>query len=649
MRARNLAWLGPATAVVVGLWLTRGAWGPRPPSGDDVMALIVRIDDGLRVLRAGHLDGWSSSFLTGHPQFLHYGPGLAVAAGLVRVLSFGGLSTAGTLSVLFVLAFVAVAPAVWFLARSLRLPEPAAAVAAILALVVNSPYGVGLAGLYETGLITHALAAPFVCLAIGAAVRTVNEPTRRRWPALLAASFAVVVATHVVSMLVAPLLAAGCVGVALAVRRPARGWLAALTVGIGGGLGLAAFWLLPYLLHLGERGDVTVWPTPSLVSRLGDVLAGRIGLPAGVGWLVLVGWLWAVTAGWRRYPLVVAPVVAPLAFLLFAHGLYAWFPSSDVGLQLANRGLGYAALLAVIPLATLLHHSCDRWVKSFDLTVTRMVGDGGAVAVGVAVLVVLAVSGPLGRIPRQQPLPHGSLARTAIELRGLVPDGARFATERDYPAEVARLGVRHPDFWLAARSGRNTLNTFGVELSPSPEVRFLTEFLKTPTDLVNPTARDFARYGVTHVVTLVPATTERLLASGGFARAGAHGSLTILEVLRPEGQPSPASLLTVDHGTATARLTRWVDGGEAVDIRVDSSQLTTASLAVGWARAWRLTLDGHPIPVLRRADGLVGVTLPGGAHRLALRFERGPADAVGPAISLATLAALALWCVRRRQ
>ena len=647
VRARKLAWAGPALAVALGLWLTSPAWGPRPPAGDDVMALIVRIEDGLRVLGSGHLDGWSSSFLTGHPQFLHYGPGLAAAAGALQVLTLGLLSVPGTLSVLFVVSYLAVAPAVWFLGRSLGLTRLGAAIAAVLSLTVDSPYGVGLSGLYETGLVTHSLVAPFVCLAIGAAVRIVTEPKKARWPVLLAVSLAVVIATHVISTLVLPILAAGCVATAVAVRRTAQvyardagvdlrgwAWVRPMAGGVLGGIGLAAFWLLPFLTHLGDRGDITTWPTPSFFGRAADVLAGRILFPhAWLAWLVLAGWVWVILVGRRRRPLLLSTPAAATGVLLFAHALHSWFPSNEVGLQLANRGLGYAGLLAVVPLAAMIA----------DLAVRPALG------LAVAAAVLIAASGALRDIPGQQGAAHPAMAQTAATLRELVPNGARFATDRDFPDEVARLGVRHPDFWLAERSGRNTLNTFGVELSASPEARFLTEFLKTPHELVDTSAGAFARHGVTHIVTLVPATTARLLEAGGFKPVAAHGPLTVLEVVVEDGQPSPASLVTVDHGSATASLTSWRDGGEDATFRVDSSQLTTASLAVGWARAWRVTIDDQRIPVLRRPDGLVGVTLPGGPHELVLRFHRPDqrAAAAGPLISLATLAAGLGWTVRR--
>ncbi|HVE93332.1 MAG TPA: hypothetical protein VNB24_00320 [Acidimicrobiales bacterium] len=639
MEPRTAARLGLAVAVSLGLWLTNPAWGPRPPSGDDVMALIVRLDDGMRVLRSGHLDGWSPAFLTGHPQFLHYGPGVAVGALFVSAASFGQLSTSGVLSVLFVVAYAAIAPAMWFLGRSLRLGHAASAVAALLALLVTSPYGVGLAGLYETGLLAHTVAAPFVCVALAATVRAMSHPRRRRWIVAAAACLAVVVTTHVLSALVAPLLAAPLL--AVAARRSGVGLrsLSALGVVLLGAAGLSAFWLLPYLAHFPERGDITAWPTPSLIVRLGDIAAGDILFPPGIALIVSCGWVWLVLFGRPRYPLLIGALLASGGLLLFAHALHAAAPSNEIAAQLANRGLGYAGLLAVLPLAALIAFAAER--------ISASQPDLAAVALGA--LVVVAASGSLRDAPGQQPEAHASLHATAAALRRLVPPHARFATERDFPAEVARLGVRHPDLWLAQRSGRNTLNTFGVELSPTPKARFLTEFLSRPSARVRPDAGTFARHGVTHVVTLVPATTTRLVGQGGFRRVAQHGSLTILEVDSPAGQPPPASLVSLETTTGTAQLTKWRDRGESLTLRVRADKGTTASLAVGWSSRWRATLDGAGVPVLRRPDRLVGIAVPAGAHTVTLRFRQDPLAYVGAAISIGTVVAGVVLLGRRRR
>jgi hypothetical protein len=52
--------VGCVVAVVLALWSTAGAWGGRPPHGEDVMSYLVRADFALPHLVAhGRLDGGS--------------------------------------------------------------------------------------------------------------------------------------------------------------------------------------------------------------------------------------------------------------------------------------------------------------------------------------------------------------------------------------------------------------------------------------------------------------------------------------------------------------------------------------------------------------------------------------------------------------
>src|SRR5689334_17149724 len=98
MERRGLRWLAPGTGFGIGLLLTRHAWGSAPPSGDDTMAVIIRANEGLRLLSHGALDGWSARDGLGYPRFLHYGHGLAIAVGLVKAATIGLLSTTAVVS-----------------------------------------------------------------------------------------------------------------------------------------------------------------------------------------------------------------------------------------------------------------------------------------------------------------------------------------------------------------------------------------------------------------------------------------------------------------------------------------------------------------------------------------------------------------------
>src|SRR5205807_10525454 len=104
-------------------------------------------------------------------------------------LSLGTLSTTGALKVADVAGVAALPPAVAFLARSYGLSRPAAGLAGVLSLLVSSPYGPGLQGLFRVGLVPNQIGAVLFCLALGAVVRTVDGPRHRpawRRPALAA-------------------------------------------------------------------------------------------------------------------------------------------------------------------------------------------------------------------------------------------------------------------------------------------------------------------------------------------------------------------------------------------------------------------------------------------------------------------------------
>jgi uncharacterized membrane protein YfhO len=62
---------------------------------------------------------------------------------------------------------------------------------------------------------------------------------------------------------------------------------------------------------------------------------------------------------------------------------------------------------------------------------------------------------------------------------------------------------------------------------------------------------------------------------------------------------------------------------------------------------WRVTLDGTPVDVVVTNIGYQGVAIPAGRHIVEMRY-RNPLIAVGGAISIAALAAVAFMLGRMR-
>ncbi len=480
--------VGLVVAIALTLWMLVGLWGPAPPSGDDTMAHLVRAEFTIRELLPS-LDGWQPRFGLGYQQFLFYGPGFTWLVALVHWLGLGLLSVAGALKVASVLAVVALPLATAFLARSFGLDPRAAGLAAILSLCVLSPFGgVGLPGTFGVGLIPNQIGAVLFVLALGGAMRTVAD-RRARWVLLTGVAMAALFVTHAISaVILAPFLLIVLPTFRLtdlgSVRPVGR-----LVAAAGLAAGLAAFWLVPSLAHRDLRGPLTTFVVdPALPERLDQIVHTAVLFQPGVIWLVLAGWLfgvWRVVRG-QRWALGLA--AAPLLYLVIADLFLRWNPRNLVSLQLMNRGLGYVGLIALLPLAALLSQIVASWPW-------RRVGLAGAAALAGAVALVVA-SGSVRGVVRQQE-PAAQLRAMAAELSRVVPPGARFAAQRDFPRELATAGVSHPDFWLAWASGRDTLNIFNVESSTTPGPDYEPD--RMTGQAPDEAADELLRLGVSHV------------------------------------------------------------------------------------------------------------------------------------------------------
>ena len=612
---------GVAVAVAAALVLVRGVVGGRPPAGEDVMAHLVRADFALPHLVA-HLrtDGWLPRLVLGQQEFLFNGPGLTWLVGLVRLLTLGTLSTTGALKVVCVVSVAAVPPAVAFLARSYGLSRPAAGLAAVLSLLVSSPYGPGLQGLFRVGLIPNQLGAILFCVALGAVVRTVDG-AGRRWPATAAAATAALLVTHLISVLILAVFVALTLAARAATRTLERRGVARLAGVAIGTAGLAAFWLAPMVAHRDLHGVFTGWDTPPLPDRMGDIVTGRILLPAGFAVLVAAGWVHTLLRGPdRRHALVW--VVVPLAYLpLSAAALHLLGPG-DVTLQLPNRGLGYVGLMAVFAVAAPVAALAGRFGRA-----------GQAAALALAALAVVAFA-PGRDAPGQLPEPQPQMRAAAGALRELVPPGARFATQRDFPGEISRTGVIHPETWLARMSGRNSLNGYNLEAVSTPDAALEPETVEV--DDPTTSADRLARFGVSHLVATDDPVADRLVRSRRFSPVWHVSPITILAVEPRDGAPPPASLID-----SPVPLSAFVvdTRPERFGVEVVSDQPAPVTVALAWSPKWHGRLDGRPIALGRTNDGLIRTSLPAGDHRLRLTYRSDLWDGLGLALTALTVAA----------
>jgi hypothetical protein len=316
-------------------------------------------------------------------------------------------------------------------------------------------------------------------------------------------------------------------------------------------------------------------------------------------------------------------------------------------MQLANRGLGYAGLVAILPVSAALAAGA----RFASARLARWRWAGAAAAAGALVVAVAVVVSPLGadrRAASELGPPVPQLQRAATELRRVVPDGARFVTQRDYPGEVLRTGVLLPATWLARASGRDSLNGWNLESSSTPEPDLEPDLYlgHRPAGMQ---ADVLSRLGVSHVVTTGDPFADALAASDRFELVWRASPIAIFALRSVPGQPEPAALVAT-AAPATARVTRA--DPERLRIHVDASIGTPATVAVAWSPKWQGRVDGRPVELEQTSDGLIEVRLRAGRNTLELDYGPDGWDRLGVAVSALTLllvAALGVRSVLRRR
>ncbi|MGH9363740.1 MAG: hypothetical protein ACRD1B_00545, partial [Thermoanaerobaculia bacterium] len=446
------------------------------------------------------------------------------------------------------------------------------------------------------------------------------------------ATLAALLVTHTPSALVLLFIAAFYLPWFLK-RRP---WRALSRLFITGalGAGLAGFWVIPLLAHRDLVGIVVGgWGVPSLYDTLHSIFGGKLLFRPGFAWAVLAGWafvLMGVARGrcWGAF----AGIFASVAYLVLGHALYHTFPS-ELNMQLALRGLGYAGMVATFPLAMLL------------AAMAKLLGiPGKALALAVAAALAIFSVVPLRPLVRPHPEAVPTLREAAVVLARVVPPGARFSTPQFlyYGPNSVGGAIPGPDRWLAWQSGRNSLSGLTAESSSTPWVGAEAEQLERRDPEV--AADTLVRLGVSHVVAPTDPLADRLAASPRFSLVWRSSPLAILAVRPRLGQPDPSSLLATAR-PAKARL----ESAEPEHLRIEAYTETpiAASVAVAWSPKWQGNLNGETYQLGRTHDGLIAVDLPAGLSRLALDFRHDRWDRLGLLVTVATVGGILGWCVWR--
>lgn len=619
------------------------------PEGDDVPYHVAKNAFAFgEIFGRGHLDGWAPTFSMGSEQFLLYGPGSALAASALRVVTLGVVDHRTLVGWVASLGFVGTAPAAYFLARGLRLGRVGASVVGVVSLCVSVPFGTGLAGTFDLGLVPHQLAVPLVLVTLGALVRVVEFPDRR-WVTLGALSAMALTVTHLTSALITgAAFAVLMLGrfAALGRRRTGNpgelvgvGWRdTAYRLVLTGALaaGFGAWWLVPLAENSGPRPSTATWNTPPFGQEVLRLLRTRLWssqvvVALTVAALVICA-VWLVTSSRALAPLGrwrVAVVVSGPALLVVLYLMFNLLPG-DTGALMVNRGTGYVALLWILPIGVV----ADRLVAVRPVARrSSAVALALPAALGLAIIAFPALVPASGYARRAAP-PSPELRATGRFLAESVPAEGRFAWVHERGFDTS-FGPVHPELWLAMDAESATLNGFGGE-TISPVDTFLQYRLASmaPSQAEPLLVRD----GVTHLVGRT--STLAAYAKGRAWRpALVEGDLTVLEHV--DGVTLAAPL----RGQGT-ELIEWHP--ERVRWRTrGAGELITGLPAFP---KWHLSVDGEAVDADER-NGFLTAPLPDdGTHTVEATFRRSSADRLGVMITvLVVLWRFGMPALRRRR
>jgi hypothetical protein len=270
------------------------------PTGGDTGAHVfgpAYLRDTL--LPSGRVMGWSNAWFAGFPAFYFYFPLPSLTiVGLDLFLPYGV-----AFKIVTVLGLLAMAPAVYFFTRSLRLGRPIALVTAGAGVVFAfyesySIYGGNIASTLA-GEFSYSWSFALSLVYLGLLIKAVRDDRKyTKWAAL---ALALTALCHVLTTLVV-------VFASLFVLAWKRAFWRSLLIW-SWGFAIAAFWALPLFLRIGLTSDMAWNP----LSRWEEVFPVEVWmlLPAAIP-----GAVWAVRKTTRVVPLLAATLLPLIYFPL---------------------------------------------------------------------------------------------------------------------------------------------------------------------------------------------------------------------------------------------------------------------------------------------------------------------------------------------
>jgi len=620
---RNEAGVGrwaPLVAVLLGTLLWPSAWvGVPPHSADHNVHLANAVESGL-LLRSGRLVGWSDFQFAGHPANAFYPPLVNLTVPALHLLTGGLLGWDGTYSVVLLVFLGGFALALFVLLRPVLGPLWAlGALGLCLFVDRGGTYAGGRHWYLDMGVWPFGASVALVLAAlarlpeylVGRGRREALVPGVLLGLGLLAHPFALVLFFP----LAAPLVALVWKEAGGGLQAPRR-WLAVSAIG----LGLAAWWLVPFLLRGGQAEHVGS-PPQSLTRLWSGIWGGELvpGLPGWVGPLAVVGsgvaWLkggvrgrWLVLATWG-------------ALLLTTDGPYRL-----LGLE-KNRTIE-------------------------GLQVVRFRAVGRLLLVGLAVLTVRELFATLRARHGWRAGTLGLLACAGVgtwRLRGGDPSGGTSEPPKHFQCYTAEeeAGLEQLLREALPRMGQGRLALY----NPSPHQHCL--MLAVPR-----VERPFFKVGYTPATvfggkfsTTDPVMLGHLGVTAVLMDAPADASLAGLPVLARRGrfevrEVPPLPRVVAETPGAWAEVLSWED--EAVRLRITGPEPTEVLLWMGWAPEWRATREGRKVPLEPAlVEGARLMKLRAAPGEVELRF--GPSRGARPAALLSVLTLLGMaWAARSR-
>lgn len=660
-RHRHL--LVPLGLFVLGMWLTRHAWGGVAPEGDDLPYHLIRARFGWSsIFRAGHLDGWLPRFGAGSQAFLLYGPGLAMVFSALRVVTFGLISDGAAMATIMTVSCAAAGPGVWFVARSLRMSQLAAGLAGVIGLCVSVPFGVGIAGTFDLGFAANQLAVPMFLAALGLVLRLVGstlgdsserlpQRERRRLAFLTGLVLAAVVVTHPYTAITLALTLA--ITVPFVLLHHDAPWQPAFEGLVETGIVAvvaSTWWLVPLAIDHEPRAPLSDWSTPPLWTRVNELVTGKLLFTAPLSALVTVAvavLLVQLTVPksrvWRQ-GLGPGIVLTPIILLLAGFAIRnRWGASADAASSLPNRTVGYIGLLLALPAGLFIA----------EAGATALRGVRRATWLLPAAALTVAVSpGLIHASDTAKDIPEMPPAITAVSkaLAEDMPPWSRFVFAQENGFRTS-FGIVHPEFWIAWQAKRNTVADLGGN-SVSPFDNYLQDHIFDGQ--VPDVPRRLANAGVTHLLvgpTDLPKMSDPQWAAWTLAWSGAGTSM--FRRTAPPEQPAADAQITTS-APSDIELTRY--GPERLLWTKRGGPATDAVIAVAAFRKWHVRLDGREVrtSATTRAsagggEGLIALHLPAGNVTIEATFERTWGDYAGLVVTLGgVLVVLWGWWSRRR-